>query len=113
MMFVIQVAMLEQAVVQKDTELRSAAASQREAGDALRRSGAQAQRLEQDVAQLQARNLVLQRAQNAAEAQESVTLQQLRQQVLVCPPSLLHLRVEAIRDQSTPCSLLYGGAGVN
>ena len=83
----IQVALLEQALAQKDTELRSAAASQREAGEALRRSGARAQRLEQDVAQLQTRNLELQRAQNAAEAQEIDSLQQLRQQVLVCPLS--------------------------
>ena len=70
-------------MVQKDTELRTAAASQREAGEALQRSGARAQRLEQDVAQLQARNLELQRAQSAAEARESETLQQLRQQVLL------------------------------
>lgn len=81
----LQVALLEQTLLQKDTELRSAAASQREAVEALRRSGAQAQRLEQDIAQLQARNLELQRAQNAADAQESDSLQQLRQQVLVCP----------------------------
>jgi len=75
--------MLEQAILQKDTELRSAAASQREAGEALRRAGARSQRLEQDILQLQARNLELQRAQSAAEAQESESLQHLRQQVLI------------------------------
>ena len=76
-----QVTMLEQAVIQKDSELRAAAASQREAGDALRRSGARAQKLEQDVAALQARGLELQRAQSAAEEQQSDALLQLRQQV--------------------------------
>ena len=75
--------MLEQALSQKDTELRSAAASQREAGEALRRAGARSQRIEQDISQLQTRNLELQRAQSAAEAQESESLQQLRQQVLI------------------------------
>ncbi len=89
--------MLEQAVDQKDTELRSAAASQREAGEALRRSGARAQRLEQDVAQLQARNLELQRAQDAAEALEFDTLQQLRQQVLCFPyPVLVYWIVDVL-----------------
>ena len=90
-----QAAILEQAVGQKDTELRSAAASQREAGEALRRAGAQAQRLEQDAAQLQARNLELQRAQSAAEAKESDTLQQLRQQVLIS-----HLYLRSCRKRS-------------
>ena len=73
--------MLEQAVIQKDSELRAAAASQREAGEALRRSGARAQKLEQAVAALQARCLELQRAQSAAEEQQSDALLQLRQQV--------------------------------
>lgn len=76
-----QVTMLEQAVIQKDSELRAAAASQREAGEALRRSGARAQKLEQDVAALQARCLELQRAQSAVEEQQSDALLQLRQQV--------------------------------
>ena len=81
----LQVAILEQAVGQKDAELRTAAAAQREAGEALRRAGARAERSEQDAAELQARNLELQRMQSAAEAEESDSLQQLRQQVPVWP----------------------------
>ena len=89
-----QVTMLEEAVIQKDSELRAAAASQREAGEALRRSGARAQKLEQDVAALQVRCLELQRAQSAAEEQQSDALLQLRQQVGSSAraglPSLVH-----------------------
>ncbi len=73
--------MLEQAVIQKDSELRAAAASQREAGEALRRAGARAQKLEQDVAVLQERCLELQRSQSVAEEQQSDTVLELRQQV--------------------------------
>ncbi len=73
--------MLEQAVIQKDSELRAAAASQREAGEALRRAGARAQKLEQDVAVLQERCLELQRSQSVAEEQQSDAVLELRQQV--------------------------------
>lgn len=83
---------------QKDTELRSAAASQREAGEALKRVGAKTQRLEQEVGQLQARNLELQRAQSAAEAQETNSLQNLRQQVFQSNLTFMPSSCAAFRD---------------
>ena len=73
-------------MAEKDSELRNAATSQKEAGELLQSAGARAQRLEQDIASLQARNVELQRAQSAAEAQESESLAQLRQQVRPCAP---------------------------
>ena len=71
-------------MAEKDSELRNAAASQKEAGELLQSASARAQRLERDVAGLQARNVELQRAQSAAEALESESLAQLRQQVYPC-----------------------------
>ena len=71
-------------MAEKDSELRNAATSQKEAGELLQSAGSRAQRLERDIASLQARNVELQRAQSAAEAQESESLAQLRQQVCPC-----------------------------
>ena len=76
-------------MAEKDTELRNAAAFQKEAGKLLQSAAARAQHLEQDVASLQARNVELQRAQSAAEMQESEGLAQLRQQV--CPCASIHM----------------------
>ena len=100
----LQITLLKQAVVEKDLELRNAATSQREAGEVLQSAGARAQRLEQDVASLQARNVALQRAQSAAEAEESESLVQLRQEVCPCAPCHLPF---ALLSKERPAACLH------
>ncbi len=76
-----QAARLETALQQKDSALKSAAASQREAAEALSRARADAQASQREAADLRRRNSALEAAAAAEEAAESDALLELRHQV--------------------------------
>jgi hypothetical protein len=72
---------LETALQQRDTALKLAAASQREASEALSRARAEAQAAQREAADLRRRNAALKAAAAAKEAAESDALNELRRQV--------------------------------
>lgn len=96
----LQVARLETALQQKDSALKSAATSQREAAEALSRARGDAQDAQRESADLRRRVSALEAAAASEEAAESDAIRELRRQV----PTYIALKVMLVTKFLTSAS---------